>query len=352
MRLSSITCVLGISLPEEAADAEIDALRSPEEAGERDIVFCTNPEYNAAIEASRAGCVIVQQGRRFDGKICLEVDDPYVAYARVAQLFEDRSPIFGSGIAPTAFIDPSAVIAVTASIGPGSVIGARVVIGENCRIGARCVIEKGCTVGADCRIDSGAVIRYGTVIGNRVTIQSGAIVGSDGFGNAREEGVFIRIPAFGNVVIGDDAEIGANTTIDRGNFAATVIGKGVKLDNLIHVAHNVTIDEHSAMAAQTGISGSTRFGKRVIVGGQAGFVGHIDIGDDAFIGAQAGVSKSVEAGAKVTGYPARDLMTVRRIEAAEQQLPQLIKEIRQLRKQVQSLHTDHPAAPDGKGSAL
>ncbi|MBN1576358.1 MAG: UDP-3-O-(3-hydroxymyristoyl)glucosamine N-acyltransferase [Chitinispirillaceae bacterium] len=340
MRLSTIARLLGISLPGGATDAEIDALRSPEQAGERDMVFLAGPKFSAAVEASRAGFVIVKHGQRCGGKICLEVDDPYVAYARVAQLFEDRSPVFGNGIAPTAFIDPSAAIAATASVGPGSVIGARVTIGENCRVGARCVIEKGCTMGADCRIDSGAVIRHGTAIGNRVVIQSGAIVGSDGFGNAREKDVFIRIPAFGNVVVGDDAEIGANTTIDRGNFASTIIGKGVKLDNLIHVAHNVTIDEHSAMAAQTGISGSTRFGKRVIVGGQAGFVGHIDIGDDAFIGAKAGVSKSIGPGAKITGYPARDLMTMRRIEAAEQQLPQLIKDIKALKKQVDALRHD------------
>ena len=241
------------------------------------------------------------------------------------------------GISPSAIIDSGAEVDPTASIGPGTVVGAKAKIGAACRIGARCVIEKGCTLGRDCRIDSGVVIRYDTVIGNRVVIQSGAVIGSDGFGNAREKGVFIRIPAFGNVVIGDDVDIGANTTIDRGNFSPTIIGNGAKLDNLIHIAHNVVVGEHSAIAAQTGISGSTRVGKRVLIAGQAGFVGHIDIGDDSFVGAKAGVSKSVPAGAKITGYPARDLMTMRRIEAAQQELPRLLKEIKNLRKQVDAL---------------
>jgi UDP-3-O-[3-hydroxymyristoyl] glucosamine N-acyltransferase len=312
-------------------------LLSPENAGENDIVFLSNPKYRSSIEASKARYVIVKTGIVFDNKVNLEVPDPYVGYARVAQLYEDRSPVFGKGISPAAIIDPSAEIDPSVAVGPGTVIGAAVKIAAGTRIDARCVIEKGCSIGSDCRIDSGAVIRYNSIIGNRVIIQSGAIIGSDGFGNARENNIFIRIPAFGNVIIEDDADIGANTTVDRGNFEPTIIGKGVKLDNLIQVAHNVTIGEHSAIAAQTGISGSTRIGKRVIIGGQAGFVGHIDIGDDSFIGAKSGVSKTIEPGSKITGYPARDLMTMRRIEAAEQSLPDLLKEVKRLKKQMESL---------------
>ncbi len=328
---------LGVLLPEGMGEENIKTIASPESADKDDIVFLADSRFRAAVEASRAEFVIVKRGERIRNKTCLEVDDPYVGYAKVAQLFEDRSPVFNEGISEDAVIDPTAKIDKTVSVGPGTVIGANVIIGQYCRIGACCVIEKQCTIGDHCRIDSGAVVRYGTVIGNRVIIQSGAIIGSDGFGNARENGKFIRIPAFGNVVIHDDAEIGANTTIDRGNFSATIIGKGVKLDNLIHVAHNVIIDEHTAIAAQTGISGSTRIGKRVLIGGQAGFVGHIEIGDDSFIGAKAGVSKSVEAGAKITGYPARDLMTMRRIEASLQELPRLLKEIKELQNKVNEL---------------
>lgn len=336
MKLADITQTLGISCDINSSE-EVGILNSPENAGEKDIVFLVDPKYLSKVEKCKAKYVIVKKGTSIKGKICLEVDDPYVGYARVAQLFEDKTPIFGKGISKQAIIDPTAKIESSVSIGPGTIIGENVIIGKETIIGAGCVIEKNTTIGEKCRLDSGVIVRYNSVIGNRVIIQSGAVIGSDGFGNARENGAFIRIPAFGNVIIYDDVEIGANTTIDRGNFSSTIIGKGVKLDNLIHIAHNVVIDENTAMAAQCGVSGSTKIGKRVLVGGQAGFVGHIVIGDDAFIGAKAGVSKSVEAKSKVTGYPARDFMTMRRIEAAEQQLPSLLKEFSKLKKEIEIL---------------
>lgn len=328
---------LGSEMPPNCADCEVRMLAAPEKAIENDIVFLSNPKYRESIEKSNARFVIVGQGITFDNKVCITVRDPYVGYARVGQLFEDTTPKFNTGISPSAIIDPSAKIAPDASVGPGTIIGANVSVGSNSIIEARCIIEKDTSIGSGCRIDSGVVIRYGSIIGNRVIIQSGTIIGSDGFGNARENGVFIRIPAFGNVIIEDEAEIGANVTIDRGNFDPTIIGKGVRLDNLIHVAHNVTIGEHTAIAAQTGISGSTNIGKRVIIAGQVGFVGHIEIGDDSFIGAKAGISKSVEPKSQLTGYPARDLMTMRRIEASQQNLPQLLKDVKQMKAQIAAL---------------
>lgn len=337
MKLSKIAQVIGAVVPEGESDSEVTSLRSPEHAIESDIIFLSSPKFKDEIARSPARYIIVGKETVIHGKVCLEVSDPYVAYARVAQLFEDRSPLFSEGISESAVVDPSAKIDPSVSIGPGSVIGASTVIGPGCRIAARCVIERNCRIGADCRIDSGAVIRYGSVIGDRVVIQSGAVIGSDGFGNAREGTTFVRIPCFGNVVIGDDADVGANTTIDRGNFEPTLIGKGVKIDNLVHIAHNVQVGDDSAMAAQVGISGSTRIGKRVIIGGQAGFVGHIEIGDDTFVGAKAGVSKGTEPGSKITGYPARDLMGMRRIEAAQVSLPQLLKEVKQLKNEIQEL---------------
>ena len=339
MLLSKIAETLGIPIPDQCTDCEIGALCSPESANENDIVFLSNPKFAAAVETCNARFVIVKNGQTLPGKICLEIRDPYVGYAKVAQLFEDTNPLFGEGFSESAIIDPSAVIHESTSIGPGSVIGANVTIGAATRIGAKCIIEKECKIGNGCRIDSGVVIRYGCSIGNYVIIQSGAVIGSDGFGNALENSVFIRIPPFGTVIIEDNAEIGANCTIDRGNFEPTVIGNGVKLDNIIHIAHNVTIGENSAIAAQTGISGSTTVGKRVIIAGQVGFVGHINIGDDSFIGAKAGVSKSVDPGSKITGYPARDLMTMRRIEAAQQSLPELLKDMRKLKKELAELRT-------------
>jgi UDP-3-O-[3-hydroxymyristoyl] glucosamine N-acyltransferase len=333
--LLQIAQLIGSVVPQGAADFVVLGIKSLGHATEKDITFLSSAKYRDEVANSNCAAVIVRSGDLITGKICLEVADPYVAYALVAQFFEDKSPLFNEGISQHAIIDSSAIIDPSVSIGPGSVIGSGVRIGAKCRIGARCVIEKNSTIGEDSRIDSGAVIRWDTVIGDRVVVQSGAIIGSDGFGNARQkDGSWVRIPAFGNVIVGDDVEIGAGTTIDRGNFEPTIICGGVKLDNLIHVAHNVQIGDNTAIAAQTGISGSTKIGKRVIVGGQAGFVGHIEIGDDSFIGAKAGVSKDTDPASKITGYPARDLMTMRRIEAAQAYLPSLLKEIKQIRKKV------------------
>lgn len=337
IKLSVIAKTINSAVPEGTADLVVSGINSPEHASESELVFLSNPKFRSQIENSKSRFIIVKSGESFTGKICLEVKDPYLGYARVAQLFEDTSPSFGNGISSGCFIDSSAQVDPSVSIGPGTIIGSGVKIGANCRIDANCVIEKNTVIGSDCRIDSSVVIRWDTEIGSRVIIQSGAVIGSDGFGNARDGVAYIRIPCFGKVIIEDDAEIGANTTIDRGNFEPTIIGKGVKIDNLVHIAHNVTIGEHTVFAAQAGISGSTKIGKRVIVAGQVGTVGHIEIGDDTFIGAKAGVSKGTEPGEKITGYPARNLMTMRRIEAAQASLPALLKEFKQLQKQVEEL---------------
>jgi UDP-3-O-[3-hydroxymyristoyl] glucosamine N-acyltransferase len=282
--------------------------------------------------------VIVRPGCVLAGKILLEVHDPYLGCALVAKLFEDRNPLFGDTVHPTSFIHPSAKVHPTVCAGPYCVIGKACRIGKGTLLGAHCIVENGSVIGEDCRIDSGAIVRRQCVIGNRVIIQSGAVIGGEGFGNARcEDGHWERIPSFGPVVIGDDAEIGANTTIDRGTFSPTIIGKGVKVDNLVMLAHNVAIGDHTAIAAQAGLSGSTTIGRRVMIGGQAGFTGHLTVGDDAFVGAQAGVAKDVENNKKVTGSPARGLIAQRRTEAAQQQVPGLIKEVKRLKAEIAEL---------------
>jgi UDP-3-O-[3-hydroxymyristoyl] glucosamine N-acyltransferase len=338
MKLSVIAEHIGAVLPQGCGDVEVLGVSSPESASADMVTFVSDAKYTDKAKTCAACAVIVRKGSAIPEKSCLEVDDPYVGYALVAQLFEDVSPLFGAGIHPRAAVDPSASIDKSASVGPGTVIGPNVKIGANSRIGANCVIERGVCVGESTRIDSGAVVRYDTVIGSRTVIQSGAVIGSDGFGNARDkDGKFIRIPCFSNVVIGDDADIGACTAIDRGNIEPTVIGNGVKLDNLIQIAHNVTLGDDTAVAAQAGISGSVRVGKRVIIAGQAGFVGHIEIGDDAFVGAQAGLTKDVAPGSKVTGSPAREFMTMRKIDAACNQLPDLLREVKALRAELETL---------------
>lgn len=343
MQLSRVAEALGCTLNDEHASLEVSGIAQPEDAAESDVVFLADPRLLHTVAASSARYAIVKPGTELPGKILLEVADPYLGYARVAQLFEDRTPLFDGPRHSTAQIDSTATVDPSAHVGPGTVVGAGCTIGAGTIIGANCVVENNCTVGNNCRIDSGAIIRRACRLGSRVIVQSGAVIGSEGFGNAMDGPRFVRIPCFGDVVIEDDVEIGANVTIDRGNFASTVIKRGARIDNLVHIAHNVTIGENSALAAQVGISGSTSLGNSVMVGGQAGFVGHIHIGDGAFVGAQAGVSKGVEKGAKVTGYPARDFMTQRRIDAALAELPHLLKAFKRLTKR---LDGNFPAGRD------
>ena len=337
MKLSVIASSLGCEKPLGASDIEISRISSPEEADKQSITFIADPRYQEVVERSAAGAVLVRKGNSLTGKICLEVDDPYCAFAKTSQFFESQAPLFEGPIHPSACIHDSARIHETACVGPFSVIGKACVIGQGTIIGAHCVIENGSTIGSQCRIDSGAIIRKECRVSDRVIIQSGAVIGSEGFGNARENGVWIRIASFGNVIIEEGAEIGAGTMVDRGTLGSTIIGKGVKIDNLCHIAHNVEIGENCGICAQTGISGSTKIGKRVGIYGQVGMVGHIHVGDDAIIGAKAGISNNVEPKAFMTGYPARNFMTMRRIEAAQQKLPELLKEVRRLRKELEAV---------------
>ncbi|MBD3391695.1 MAG: UDP-3-O-(3-hydroxymyristoyl)glucosamine N-acyltransferase [Chitinivibrionales bacterium] len=339
VKLSRIAEALGCGIPDAAADMEISRMASLASCDENSVVFLADERLAGKAASCSAPVLIVKKGRAVPDKINLEVDDPYLGYARAASLFEDRTPPFGSGIHETALIDASARIDDAVCIGPGTIIGEAVTVGPRTSIGARCVIEKGSLIGPDCRIDSGAIIRYGSRIGARVIIQSGTVIGSDGFANAMDRGRFVRIPCFGNVIIEDDVEVGALAAIDRGNFEPTIIRQGVRLDNLVHIAHNVIVGEHSAAAAQTGVSGSTRIGRHVMIGGQAGFVGHITVGDQSFIGAQAGVTRSVRPGEKVTGSPARDVSRIRRIGAAEVELPALVREFKQIKKRIDSLES-------------
>ncbi len=337
MKLKEIANAIGSEIPRQYENVEISGISSLHSAGPSEITFLSNNKFLEQANKSCAAAIMVGKGVSIEGKICLKVDDPYLGYAKIALLFEDKSPLFEGPVHDRAFVHSSAKLDPSVYAGPGTVVGKDCSIGAGTVIGANCVIENGSLIGEDCRIDSGVIIRWGTVIGNRVIIQSNAVIGSDGFGNAMEGSSFVRIPPFGKVIIEDDVDIGAATTIDRGNFEPTVIGRGTKLDNLIHIAHNVEIGEDTAIAAQTGISGSTKVGKRVIIAGQVGFVGHITIGDQSFVGAKAGISKSLAPGSKVTGCPARDLMKMRRIEAAQLSLPDIVKEIKKLRKELDDL---------------
>lgn len=316
---------------------EISGISSVDKASETHLSFIVKPNFCEQAKVSNAAAVFVKDGWDLSDKPAIIVKDPYCAYAITAQLFEDSTPIFGEGISKDAIIDESAKICEDVSIAAGTIIGKNVRIGKRVRIDARVVIEKDAIIGDDSHIQSGAILRYGVKIGCRVIIGSGAVIGSEGFANAFDAGKFTRIPCFGSVLIESDVEIGANTTIDRGNFVDTIIHKGARIDNLVMVAHNCEIGESCGIAAQVGFAGSTKIGKFVMIAGQAGFGGHLEIGDNSFVGGQAGIQHNFPANSKITGSPAIDLMKRRRIDKIEENLPETLKEIKLLRKELDEL---------------
>ncbi len=296
------------------------------------LTFLVDKKRVSDLEKTDAGAVIVHNGMVVKKSVNLiETDDPYWSYAKASELFYNKS-LFCENIHKTAIIDSTAKIEDNISIGPYCVIGKNTIIKKGSKIHSGVVVENDVIVGNDTEIFSRAVIHRDTIIGSNVIIYAGAVIGSDGFGYAQKNGEYTKIYQLGWVEIKDNVEIGANTCIDRGAIGATVIEKGCKLDNLVHIAHNVKLGKNTAMAAQVGVSGSVTFGRNVRVGGQAGFAGHLNVGENSIIGAQAGVTKSVPENIMVSGYPAREHLKSRKIEAILSTLPEWIKRIRTLER--------------------
>jgi UDP-3-O-[3-hydroxymyristoyl] glucosamine N-acyltransferase len=313
-----------------------------EEATAGQITFLANPKYEAFLYTTAASIVIIGAQQQLKEKIkatLIRVPDAYAAFATLLTKYQELKAQQLEGIQTPSFIAPSAkigtnhFIAAFAYINEGATLGdhvkifPNVVIGENVKIGNHVTIHPGVVVYADC------------VIGNHVTIHSGSIIGSDGFGFApKEDGSYQKVPQLGNVVIEDDVEIGANTTIDRATIGSTFIRKGVKLDNQIQIAHNVEIGSNSVIAAQTGVSGSTKIGKNVMAGGQVGFSGHISIADGIKIAGKTGVTKSfLTANMTLTGYPAAEQKQSLRSQVYVKNLPELEKRVQELEILVQQL---------------
>jgi len=286
-------------------EAIITGLAGIREAGHGDLSFVANLRYLPAAAATKATALIVAEDwNRPCSAALIRVKNPDKAFAEAAQWFAPPPVIFQPGVHPTAVVAAGAKLGQDVFIGPHCVIEPDVVIGDHCMIYAGCYIGHGSLIGEGCRLYPQITIREYTRMGKRVIIHSGTVIGSDGFGYVQEGAVRKKIPQIGIVVIGDDVEIGANVTIDRARFGQTRIGNGVKIDNLVMLAHNVTIGDNSVIVAQVGISGSTSIGERTILAGQVGIVGHLAIGSDVIIGAQSGVSKDIPSGVFVTGSPA------------------------------------------------
>ena len=318
---------------EVEGDGELDlcGVASPERAGARDLIYVESAKHAGRALTSAALCVIAAKGVEFTGKTILRSAAPKLAFAKAAVLLSDKAPI-ATGIHATAIVAPLAQIAREAAIGPFAVIGEAVHVGEGTQIGAHVVVGAGCWIGRNCRIHPRVTLYGGVRIGDRVEIHSGAVVGADGFGYAFGEGRYWKFPQAGIVEIGDDVEIGANTTIDRGSLEDTRIGTGVKLDNLVHVGHNCQIGDHTVIAAQAGLSGSCVFGKNVVVGGQAGFGEKCELEDGAVIGGQSGVlgGKVIRKGETVWGTPARALGKFKEQFVWQSRLPEMAERIKKL----------------------
>jgi UDP-3-O-[3-hydroxymyristoyl] glucosamine N-acyltransferase len=344
MRLRDIAALLPAELDGDG-DCDITRVAKIEEAGTGAITFIANPRYRKHFETTAASAVIVGKDFPVPGRAAgdrpalLRAADPYAAFLKVLVTFNPQPDPMPPGRHGSAVIAASAVLADDVRVGPQAVIGERCRIGRGSMVGAGVVIGDGVTIGEACLLHPRVVIRNGCTLGNSVILQPGVVIGSDGFGFApRADGSYEKIPQLGTVVIEDDVEIGANTTVDRATLGETRIRRGTKLDNLIMVAHNVVIGEHTVMAAQTGISGSTRIGSRVMVGGQVGFTGHLEIADGTRFGAQSGIHRSVTTpGTTMFGTPAMTQREAFRVQGALTQLPGLLAEVRALKSKIEEL---------------
>jgi UDP-3-O-[3-hydroxymyristoyl] glucosamine N-acyltransferase len=305
-------------------------------ASASDISFLTDPRYEAAARGSRAGAFIAPVGTRGLPAPVLECHSPQRALSELLALFHPT-------LAATPGVDATAVVAASAEVDPSAAIGPLTVVEAGARIAARvrvhalAYVGPGVEIGEDSVIYPLAVLRDGVRCGRRVIVHPGAVLGADGFGYTRDGTTYRKIPQVGGVLIEDDVEIGANSTVDRATLGATVVRRGTKIDNLVQVAHNVEIGEDSIIAAQTGIAGSSRIGRDVMLGGQVGVADHISVGDGAMLSAQAGVAQDVPAGAKFAGTWGRPIFQARRIWVAQAELPDMVARMKKLERRVADL---------------
>lgn len=326
-------------------ETEIAGVAKIEEAAAGEITFLANPRYKQFVATTAASAILLARSTpaeelaaRPPALAVVLVDDPYRAFLKLIDYF--HPPV----VLPTG-IHPTAIVAPGASVHPDAALGAYVIVGERCTVGASAVLLDHTVLAADVSIGAGSllypcvVVREGCAIGERVIIHSGTVIGSDGFGFApTPDGSYEKIPQRGTVFIGDDVEIGANCTVDRATLGQTRIERGVKIDNLVQIAHNVVIGESTVIAGQAGVSGSTKIGKHCMIGGQVGFAGHLTIADRTSAAAKSGFHRSIkEPGQSWFGAPAKEAARAFRVEGAIRQLPELLIEIRELQSKIAEL---------------
>ena len=346
MKLRDIADRLGCRL-EGDGDVEILRVAGIEQAGPGDLTFFTNPKYMLALHDTRASAVILGDNAPAAPCAMLRSAQPYLSFARAVALLAPAAK-------PATGVHPTTVVASGCRIGDGAAIGALVVIAEEVTIGRNVTVYplvtvgRGATIGDDCVIHAHVSIREGVTIGHRVVVQDGAVLGSDGYGFARRaDGTHEKIPQVGGVIVEDDVEIGANTTIDRPAVGATRIAAGTKIDNLVQVAHGVTIGRNVLLAAQVGIAGSTRVEDDVVLAGQVGVAGHITLGKGVVATAQTGIPNSVDPGMLISGYPAIPNRDWLKASAVFKRLPELKKTVTDLEARVAALEAKLARYDDG-----
>ena len=318
-------------------DAEVFKLSKIEEGTEGSLTFLANPKYTNYIYSTKATVTIVNSTFEPEQEITttlIRVEDAYKSFSKMLEYY-NQVKLMKSGIEQPSVISDGVTYGSDLYLGSFCYVGKNVTIGKNVKIYPNSFIGDNVTIGDDCVFFAGVRIYSETVIGNRCTIHSGTIIGSDGFGFApQEDGTYAKVPQIGNVIIEDDVEIGACTTVDRATLGSTIIRKGVKLDNHIQVAHNVEIGENTVIAAQTGIAGTTKIGKNCLIGGQVGFAGHLVIGDGVKIQAQSGIGKNLEAGEVVQGSPAFNYGDFAKSFVHFRNLPKIVTDIEELKNKI------------------
>lgn len=335
--------IVEITRPKSVAGATTETIRGLAAlalAGPGDLSFLGSPKYKAQVGETRASVVLLPLDFAREprpNQLFLLVDNPSVALARVcARIEQTLWPKPVAGTHPSAVVAVDARIAPTATIGPLCVVESGAVVGARAHLQAQVFVGRSAVVGDDCWLAPGVTIATGCEIGKRVRLHSGVVIGSDGFGYEFVDGRHEKVPQVGGVVVGDDVEIGANSTVDRARFSQTVIGEGTKIDNLVQIAHNVIVGRHCVLCSQVGISGSSVLEDYVVLGGQAGMAGHLTVGKGAKAGGRAGITSNVPAGSFVNGVPAIPYLLERRITVLQQRLPDLFKRVDAIEAQLRN----------------
>lgn len=341
--LDELVSLTGGKLIAPGKAAGFSSLASLEEAGPGDVSFLGNEKYYQAFLRTQAGAVLVPAGlpkvpEDDSSPALIEVENPSAAFGEVVKHFMKRRSRFVPGVHPAAYVaegarfDPAKV-----SIKAGAVIEEGVSIGDGTEIGPGCTVGAGVSLGENCLLHANVTVREECVVGNRVILQPGCVIGSDGYGYELVDGRHVKIDQVGIVLIEDDVEIGANSTVDRARFGKTVIGEGTKVDNLVQIAHNVRIGKHCLIVSQSGLAGSSELGNYVTFAAKSGCVGHIKIGDKAVLSAKAGATADLEGGKVYMGMPARPMREVLKSKAYVGKLPKLVNEVRELRRRLDQM---------------